>query len=42
MAEVAYSKGDLAKALEQFNEARKYLDQDRKSSSKEYIDSLAT
>ena len=34
MAEVKYAKGDLAKAFEQFIEARKYLDHDREALAK--------
>jgi CHAT domain-containing protein len=36
MAEVTYSKGDLPKALNQFNEALRFLDQDRKTQAKVY------
>ena len=36
MAEVTYSKGNLPKALDQFNEALKSLDQDRKSQARVY------
>lgn len=34
MAEVTYSKGNFAMALDQFTEARKYLEQDRKAQAK--------
>jgi CHAT domain-containing protein len=34
MAEVTYSKGDFPKALDQFNEALKVLDQDRKTQAR--------
>jgi CHAT domain-containing protein/tetratricopeptide (TPR) repeat protein len=36
MAEVTYSKGDFPKALDQFNEALQFLDQDRKSQARVY------
>src|ERR1051325_4100902 len=36
MAEVNYSKGHFAKSFEQFREARKYLEKDRKAQAKVY------